>query len=78
MQLYKKDQQYELNSTLKNCVSSYICNRGWPSRPSMGGEALGLVKIICPWVGEGGSRVHPLSKHTAEDCQSQVLGVLMR
>ena len=25
--------------------SSCICSRGWSSRPSMGGEALGLVKL---------------------------------
>ena len=41
-------------------VSSCICSRGWPSRPSMGGEALGLVKIICPSTGE---------------CQGQEVGV---
>ena len=35
-----------------NCASSCICSRGWPSWPSMGGEALGLVKIICPSAGE--------------------------
>jgi hypothetical protein len=29
-----------------------MCSRGWPSRPSMGGEALGIVKIICPSTGE--------------------------
>jgi hypothetical protein len=29
------------------CVSS----RGWPSWPSIGGEALGLVKIICSSTG---------------------------
>ena len=27
-------------------------NRGWPSRLSMGGEALGLAKIICPSIGQ--------------------------
>jgi hypothetical protein len=32
--------------------SSCICRRVWPSWPSMGGEALGLVKIICPSTGE--------------------------
>jgi hypothetical protein len=42
------------------CVSSFICSRGWPSRPSMGGEALGLAKIICPSTGE---------------CQGQEVGV---
>jgi hypothetical protein len=44
--------------------SSCICNRGWPSRSSMGGEALGPVKARCPSVvecqgqevGVGGSR----------------------
>ena len=34
------------------CVSSCICSSGWPSWPSMGGEALGLPKIICPSTGE--------------------------
>jgi hypothetical protein len=52
-------------------VSSCICSRVWPSWPSMGGEALGIAKIIClstgempgpgnrsGWVGEqGGGRV---------------------
>jgi hypothetical protein len=32
--------------------SSYICSRGWPSRSSMGGEALFPVKALCPSVGE--------------------------
>jgi hypothetical protein len=27
--------------------SSCICNRGWPSWSSVGGEALGPVKILC-------------------------------
>jgi hypothetical protein len=48
---------------------SCICSRGWPSRSSMGGEALGPVKAQCPsnremsgpgsrsgWVGEHGER----------------------
>jgi hypothetical protein len=30
------------------CGSSYICSRGWPSRSSMGGKALGPVKALCP------------------------------
>jgi hypothetical protein len=38
----------ELTSTPRAHVSSCICSRGWPGRPSMGEEALGLVKIICP------------------------------
>jgi hypothetical protein len=32
--------------------SSCICSRGWPCWASMGGEALGLVKVRCPSVGE--------------------------
>jgi hypothetical protein len=32
--------------------SSCICSRGWPSRPSMGGDALGPVNILCPSIGE--------------------------
>jgi hypothetical protein len=27
-------------------------NRRWPNQPSLGGEALGLAKIICPNTGE--------------------------
>jgi hypothetical protein len=34
------------------CVSSCICSRGWPSQSSMGGEALGLMKVLCPSAGE--------------------------
>jgi hypothetical protein len=37
-----------------------LCSTKWPSRPSMGGEALGLGKVICPSTGE---------------CQSQDVGV---
>jgi hypothetical protein len=33
-------------------VSCCICSRGWPSQPSMGGETLGLAKILCPSIGE--------------------------
>jgi hypothetical protein len=47
-----EEQQYELTSTPRTFVSSCICSRGWPSQPSMGGEALGLLKIICPSTGE--------------------------
>jgi hypothetical protein len=32
--------------------SSCICRREWPSRSSMGEEALGPVKVICPSIGE--------------------------
>jgi hypothetical protein len=38
--------------TPRACVSSCICSRGWPSQPSVGGEALGLGKIICTSIGE--------------------------
>jgi hypothetical protein len=58
-----KFQPYRRNnitSTLRARVSSCICSRGWPSWPSMGGEALGLVKILCASTGE---------------CQSQEVGV---
>jgi hypothetical protein len=48
----KVEQQYELTSTHRACVSSCICSRRWHSRPSMGGEALGIAKIICPSSGE--------------------------
>jgi hypothetical protein len=34
------------------CVSSCMCSRGWPSWPSMRGEALGLVKVLCPSTGK--------------------------
>jgi hypothetical protein len=46
------DTVNELTSTSRDFVSSYICSRRWPSRPSLGGEALGLAKIICPSTGE--------------------------
>jgi hypothetical protein len=36
----------------RDCVSSCICSRGWPSRPSVEGEAFGLAKILCPSKGE--------------------------
>ena len=42
------EQQYELTSTLRARVSSCICSRRWPIWPSLGVEALGLAKIICP------------------------------
>jgi hypothetical protein len=41
-------------------VSSCICSRGWPIESSMGGEALGPVKVLCPSV---------------EKCQGQEAGV---
>jgi hypothetical protein len=65
----KKKHQYELTSTPElpgtipikentfwNLLSSYICSRGWPSRSSMGGEALGPVKALCPSIGDAMTR----------------------
>jgi hypothetical protein len=40
--------------------SIYICNRGWPSWSSVGGEALGPVKAVCS---------------SAWECQGQEAGV---
>jgi hypothetical protein len=34
------------------CGSSCIYSRGWPSWSSMGGEALGPVKVLWPSIGE--------------------------
>ena len=34
------------------CGSNCICSRGCPSWSSMGGEAFGLAKILCPSIGE--------------------------
>jgi hypothetical protein len=34
------------------CFSNRICSRGWPNWPSVGGETLGLAKILCPSIGE--------------------------
>jgi hypothetical protein len=42
------------------CGSSCICSRGWPCWSSMGGEALGPVKVLCSSIG---------------DCQDQEAGV---
>jgi hypothetical protein len=47
-----EEQQYELTSTPQSFFSSCISNRRWPSQLSMGGETLGLVKIICPSISE--------------------------
>ena len=46
------ERQYELTSTPRAHISSCICSIRWPSRLSMGGEALGIAKIICPSTGE--------------------------
>jgi hypothetical protein len=55
-----QEQQYELTSTPRVRFSSCVCSRRCPSQPSFGGEALDLVKIICPSTGE---------------CQGQEVGV---
>jgi hypothetical protein len=48
LQPYRRnnDMNEPVPPATQSCVSSCICSRGWPSRPSMGGEALGLAKII--------------------------------
>ena len=59
------EQQYELTRTPGACVSSCICIRRWPSRPSVEREAHGSCKLYMPqyrgtpgprsgsgWVGE--------------------------
>jgi hypothetical protein len=48
----KEEQQHELTSTPRACVSSCICRRRGPSQPSLGVEDLVLAKIICPITGE--------------------------
>jgi hypothetical protein len=48
VRLYVGVQMNARTSIPQHCVSSCICSSGWPSQPSMGGEALGIVKIICP------------------------------
>ena len=55
-----EEQQYELTSILGAHVSSCICSLEWPNWPSLGGEALGPMKILCPSIGE---------------CQDQEVGV---
>jgi hypothetical protein len=61
------EQQYKLTSTPRACVSSGICSRRWPSRPSLGREASWSCKLYMPqyrgkpgprggseWIGEWG------------------------
>jgi hypothetical protein len=61
------EQQYELTSIHRACVSSCICSRRWPSRPSLEREAPRSCKLYMPqyrgtpwprsgsgWVGEQG------------------------
>ena len=65
--MIKKEQQYELTSTLRTHVSSCICSRRWPSWPSLRREAPWHCKLYIPqyrgmpgprsgsgWVGEQG------------------------
>ena len=42
------EQQYELTSTPRARVSSCICSRRWPSRPSLGREAPWSCKLYMP------------------------------
>jgi hypothetical protein len=61
------EKQYELTSTPRARVSSCICSRRWPSRPSLGEETPWSCKLYMPqyrgtpgsrsgsgWVGEWG------------------------
>jgi hypothetical protein len=57
---FSLDVETSYESFILLILSNFICSRGWLSRPSMGGEALGLAKVICPCTGE---------------CQGQVVGV---
>jgi hypothetical protein len=62
------DQQYELISTSRACVSSCICSRRWPSWPSLGRETPWSCIFYMPqyrgmpgprsgseWIGEQGA-----------------------
>jgi hypothetical protein len=64
----EEEQQYEPTSSPQSSLglnhqskkthgethgSSCICSRGWPGQSSMGGEAVGPVKVLCPSIGEG-------------------------
>jgi hypothetical protein len=42
------EQQYELASNPRACVSSCICSRRWPSWPSLGREATWSCKLYMP------------------------------
>jgi hypothetical protein len=63
-------EQYELTSTPRARISSCICSRRWPSRPSLGREAPWYCKLYMPqyrvipgprnrsgWLGEQGGGV---------------------
>jgi hypothetical protein len=43
-----EEQQYELTSTPRARVSSCICSRIWPIRPSLGREAPWSCKLFMP------------------------------
>ena len=43
-----EEQQYELTSIPRACVSSCICSRRWPSRPSLGRVVLWSCKLYMP------------------------------
>jgi hypothetical protein len=45
------EQQYDLTSIARVCVSSCICSRRWPSRPSLGREAPWSCKLYMPQSG---------------------------
>jgi hypothetical protein len=42
------EQQYEITSTPRACISSCICSRRWLSRPSLGREAPWYCKLYMP------------------------------
>jgi hypothetical protein len=46
------EQHYDLISTPRTRVSSYICSRRWTSQPSLRREAPFLANFICPSTGE--------------------------
>ena len=60
LQPYRRNNDMNYPVPSRACVCSCVCSRGWPSRPSVGGETFGLAKIICPSTGE---------------CQGQEVGV---
>jgi hypothetical protein len=45
-----EEQRFELTNTPQSCVSGCIGSRGWPTRPSMGGEVLGIAKISSAFI----------------------------
>jgi hypothetical protein len=54
----KVEQHYELTNTPRAHVSSCICSRRWPSRPSLGREAPWYCKLYMPqYRGMPGTRI---------------------